>query len=201
MKNIFTIILLAGFLLTGCRGGRTATNRFYILEYPRDMSVNIPDQKIESSCYVNPVEIYPAFSTNQIAYREDSHEIRFYAFNHWAIRPEAGFTRILIDYLDDNQVFSRVYHTSPVHDATYSIESVVQRLEVVRERNDYYAHIVVRFRLVDNDSGNVLSEHLNSSTTEMEEPNLNLFARSVSEMFVEEFSQFLSGILKIYEKT
>lgn len=199
MKFFFIIILLAGLLLPGCRSSRTATNRYYILEYPRDISANIPDHTIESSCYVNPVDIYPAFSTNQIAFREDSHEIRYYSFNHWAIRPEAGFTRILLDYLDDNRIFSRVYHTSPVHDAIYTIETVVHRLEVVRESNDYYAHLIVRFRLIDNDSGNIVSEHLNSNTTEMDDPNLNLFARSVSGMFVEELDHFLSGILKLYE--
>jgi ABC-type uncharacterized transport system auxiliary subunit len=201
MKSLIILILVTGLLLPGCRAGRTVTNRFYILEYPRDLSVTLPDPLItlDRSCFVSQVDVFPAFATNQIAYRENSHEIRYYSFNHWAVRPEASFTRMILTFFDTYPVFEQVYHDSPVHNADYTIETSVLRLEVVREGNDFLANLILKFRLTDNTTGDVVTEHNASNTTEIVERNLNLFAAAVNEMFIEEFSVFINAVMNNIE--
>jgi ABC-type uncharacterized transport system auxiliary subunit len=196
MKHIFLIILASGLLLPGCRGGRALSVRYYLLEYPDEVSANLPESHatLEKSCFVNIVEVYPAFSTNQIAHRENTHELSYYAFNQWAVRPEASLTRILLDFLDKYRVFEQVYHTYPAPETDYTIETAVQRMEVVRESNEYHAALAVRFRITDNHSGKISAEHTATSQTEMKERNLNLFAGAISAMFVEELSRFINEI-------
>ncbi len=198
MKNIFLLFFITALLVLGCKGGRSVANRYYLLEYPSDVIIHLHDTStlLEKTCFLNPVNIYPVFSTNQIVYRENSHEIKYYSFNQWAVRPESSFTRMLMDFLEIYSVFGKVYSNSQINDSDYSIETSVQRLEVIRERKTYYANLNVRFRLADNKSGEILTEYVASRKTRMEERNLNLFAAAISEMFVMEFSVFINEILK-----
>jgi ABC-type uncharacterized transport system auxiliary subunit len=196
MKYIFLLILASGVLLPGCRGGRALTNRYYLLEYPDDVSVNFPESsaKIGRSCFVNSVDVYPPFATNQIAHRENTHELSYYAFNQWAVRPESSLTRILLDFLDKYRVFEQVYHTHPAPETDYTIDTAVQRMEIVSENNDYHASIAVRFRLLDNISGEIAAEHVAQSMKEMKHRDINLFAGAISSMFVEELGVFINEI-------
>jgi ABC-type uncharacterized transport system auxiliary subunit len=196
MKYIFLLILATGLLLPGCRGGRALTTRYYLLEYPEDVSVNSPESSatIGRSCFVNIVEVYPPFATNQIAHRENTHELSYYAFNQWAVRPEASLTRILLDFLDKYRIFEQLYTTHPSPETDYTIDTAVQRMEIVSENNDYHASIAVRFRLIDNISGEIAAEHTTRSMKEMKQRDINLFAGAISSMFVEELGTFISEI-------
>ena len=202
MKNILYIIII-GLLVTGCRSGRSVNNRYYLMEYPPDVSVNLTEETAasEKTCYVHTVSVHPAFSASQIAFRESSNEISYYAFNQWANRPEPVFTRMLVEFLEKTNIFHDIVMNSSPDNADFSLETSVQRLEVVNENNDYHAHLQVRFRLIENESGKILTEHNAKSNKEMKERDLNLFALGVSEIFIEELSVFANQFLTTLNQT
>lgn len=196
MKNIIYLLII-GLTVTGCKSGRSVTNRYYLLEYPPDIAVDLPEETAasEKTCYVQPVFVYPAFSSSQIAYRENSNEISYYAFNQWANRPEPVFTRMLLEFLEKNNIFHDILLSSSPDGADFSLETSVRRLEVVNEKRDYHAHLQVRFRLIENETGKIVAEHNARSSKEMKARDLNLFAIGISEIFIEELSVFANQFL------
>ena len=196
VQNCF-LVLTVILIVSGCLGRRDMPVRYYIIDYPASLQINIDDvsEPIPKSCLLNNVEIYPAYSTNQIALRENTHEIRYFAFNQWAVRPEQSFTAIMTNFINDHNIFRSVYTTIIHLETDYILETTVYHLEIIEEDNDYYAHLNLIYRLTDGQTGQELLDHRADRKQLLEEKNLNLFASTISEMFIEELGVFTNSIL------
>ncbi len=196
MQNCF-LLLTVILTVSGCLGRRDMPVRYYILDYPASLQINIDDvsEPIPKSCLVNNVEIYPAYSTNQIALRENTHEIRYFAFNQWAVRPEQSLTAIIANFLNDQNIFSSVSTTIIHLETDYILETTVHHLQLIEEDNDYHAHLNLIFRLTDGQTGQELLDHKADRKELLAEKNLNLFASTISGMFIEELEIFTNSIL------
>lgn len=182
--------MILSVLTAGCLTRKPPAVRYYVLEYPGKEAVPGFDATIKGSCLVKPVEVSPAYSTNQIAIRENTHEIRYFAFNMWAVRPEPGLTGIMFRFLDDHQVFEDLRSPGLIEETDYTIETRVNNLELETERRDYRARLNIEFRLIDNNRNRVVKEYRVNRSMPIEERDLNLFAAAVSRIFVEELASF-----------
>ncbi len=189
-------ILLSGLFIAGCMPRGSMPTRYYIIDYPAEVQVDIEGPApIQNSCLVNAVEIYPAYSTNQIAIRENTHEIRYFAFNQWAVRPEQSLTSIKIEFLKSHNIFQSLQTTALFAQADFTLETKVYHLEIVEENNKYLARLNLEYILKDNQTGQVMIDHRADRKSMLDERNLNLFAATISKMFIEELGIFSNSIL------
>jgi ABC-type uncharacterized transport system auxiliary subunit len=199
MSRTLLFILFLSFILTGCMGRRSIPSRYYIIEYLPGTELTISDDRlpIQASCLIRTVEISPVYATTQIALQERTHEIRYFAFNHWAVRPEQSFTSLVTRFMNDHNIFRTIhFRSSFTMEADYIMETTIHQLVLVEEGNDYFARISLDYTLRNFDNDEVISVHRADRKEIIEEKNLNLFASVISRLFVEELENFIMSILK-----
>ncbi len=197
VQRIVIFALLGSLILTGCLTRKPETTRHYILEYPAGYET-VPVSKIaDRSCLIMPAEVYPAFATHQIALRESSNEIRYFALNVWAVRPEQSITNMVTEFLLKHNVFQSVYAPAIIRETDFSLKTTVYRLEVIAENRDYFANLEVEFMLINNLDGQITNVHRASRKVELEDRDLNLYAAAISRMLIEELSVFTQSFTEI----
>ena len=188
-------IIFPIFLLGACRSSKPVAPTFYVLEFPTE---RISDEKpltLSYSLEITDIDLHPAFATHQIAIREDQHEIRYFSNYEWAVRPDQSLTRFISDYFKNVKIFRntdiRYWNIQP----DYKLLTSVHQLEVVKDGNDYLAHLHVDFRLVMTEGSVTVVRHTADKTRLLERRNLNLFAGAINDMFFEELHFFARKIL------
>ena len=191
-KVIAGLLLIMLLACQGCLGHRDVAVRYYTLEYSPDEIVKTFANAgpVEKSLLVNPVEIHPAFSSNQIAIREDTHEIRYFSFNQWAVRPDQSLTSLLTDFLKRSNIFSSVYSPMVYIETDLTLETTVYNLEIVEDGRTFNARLNLEYRLNSSD-GQVLYSHRADRKETLEDRNLNLFSEAITSIFIGELENFM----------
>jgi len=176
----------------GCGSQDSVVKKYYVLEQPEENSfldsTNL--DQIDGFCIIKHVDVYPAFATRQIANRSDSHEITYYSYHEWAVRPSEVLTNMLVDYLNTRQVFrraaSRFWKVAP----EYKIETTIFQLELEKTDGELAAHMHLQFKLIDNTTQNVITAYEADVSEKLRKKNINLFASVASKMFYTELQKF-----------
>lgn len=202
MKRIPYLILLF-YVFSSCGSQKVITTRYYVIEVDRDsiavMDVG-KDPVIDQYCEIEQVEVYPAYSSTQIANRSDEMELTYYAYHQWAIRPAESFTRMLQDYFSHVPVFRNTSGRFWQVDPAYRIETTVFHLEVIQENDGFMAHLDLEFILRESDQGNVIVQHQANEKKALADKDLNLLASAVGEIFYAELILFSDKIINNFRE-
>ena len=202
MKRLVLILCVALFLLPACRSGKSVSGKYYLLEPDRDQSFQLAGDQLPLpySCYLSPVWVHPAFASHQIALRSNTHEISYFAFNEWGMRPGQALTELLESYFVREGLFVHVTTAEAIPAADLRLETRVARLEVERTGNSFVANLDLEFSLFDKDRNLVINVWEKQARRELEERNLNLFAAAVSSLFAEALHEFSEELLRTLAK-
>ena len=192
------LLIFTASSLTGCLTRSPEATRYYLLDYPAHIKIDFPGNGpfAEKSCIITSVDVFPAYSTHQIAVREHSHEIKYFVLNIWAVRPEQSLTKIIAEFFKNHKVFESIHLSTPVTETDFTLNTAVHSLEVVHEKRDYYARLNVEYLLKDNQSNQIVHDHRADKRVLLEDRDLNLFAAAISEIFVEELAIFVNTIME-----
>ncbi len=202
LQNFFAMnkhVLIPIFLLlafAGCRSGSEVTTQHYLLEMPAEYEFIWEGEPgpLPASCEVLGPDVVPAYSSHRIAVREESHQIRYFGFNEWAIRPDQVFHQMVVDFLKENRVFEELAYGRVVIPADYVLETEIIHLEADNRQEMFRARLHVEFRLRENETDKILLTHREDRMETLEGRNLNDFAETVSRMFTEELAAFTESI-------
>lgn len=196
---LFTgILFLSGCLFMGCMSQKQPTSKYYVIERPDNIGVSTSHDQpvIDGHCEVAPVDVYPAFASQSIARRKESHEIVYYSYHHWAVRPGESMTMLLEDYMNHASLFegvsTRFWKISPA----YKLETKVFRLEALPENKEMFAHLSLRFTLLNTRDNEKLVVHHADRKERLTRKDLNLYAKTVGELFHEELDRFSEKIME-----
>lgn len=200
MVRFIFIFFISWLFLTGCGSQKVVTSKYYVIEINDDsLATAFTGQQppvIDKYCEIEPVDVYPAYASTQIANRSNLREITYYAHHQWAIRPSESFTRIILDYFMHKPIFKstaeRFWRVEPV----YSVETTVYHLEVVQTNNSFSARLEVEFRLMDSEKGIEILHHRADKTVDLKAKDINLLASAVSDIFYRELIAFSEKIVE-----
>jgi len=192
MKSILSTALGLMILLSGCLSEKAAINRHYTIEWTDDRKeAEAPVTRlIGGLCEIEQVEISPLYEKTQIVNRSDSHEITYYKYHQWAIRPSVAVMEVLRTYLEGAGLFESVSARYSRDIPDYRFSTTIRQLEVIETKNQFQAHLHLEFRIINNADGNTLVEHRADRTESLAKRELNLFATAISEMLVSELRTF-----------
>ena len=193
MRKRHAVILFMGiFFLAGCMSQKQPTSKYYVIETPDTLKLSLsPGQlPMEGYCEIAPVDVYPAYATQSIAQRKGSHEIVYYSYHHWAVRPGESMTLLLEDYLSRASLFDGVSTRFWKIQPAYKLKTTVFQLEALRENEAMVAHLSLRFALVSTRDNESLVVHQANRKQSLPRKDLNLYAQTVSELFHEELGRF-----------
>ena len=197
MKSILLPTLGLMILLSGCMSEKAVITRHYTIEWADDR--NAGDRKEEAGenewlvpgrCEIDQVEISPLYEKTQIVNRSDSHEISYYRYHQWAIRPAVAVMEVVRTYLEGAGMFESVSSRYSRAIPDYHFTTNIRQLELIESKNLFMAHLHIEFSIVSNADGSTLLEHQADRSTPLEKKELNLFAAAISDMLVSELRAF-----------
>lgn len=192
-------ILLALLLLAGC-GRKAVMQRFYVLE-TEESAAPTHEPLTDAACEILPLKIQPAFASLRIAARTRSHEVNYYVHHKWAVKPDQMLSDMAERFLQKQRIFgtisSRVLEVIPA----YELQIEVKQLEaILDEAEDLSAHMNLEMLLIENPSKNTVVRHAADRQVPLEENDLNLFARTISELFHSELETFADKVKAFLEQ-
>jgi ABC-type uncharacterized transport system auxiliary subunit len=182
--------------LTACISEQTVIQKHYTLEYP-DYQENYAEdslQAIPGSLEVQQIHIAQVYDKNQIVNRSDTHEITYYKYHQWALKPSLALMELTMYYLDKAHLFETVSSRYNRAIPDYIFATSIHRLEVLEEKDQFSAHVHLEFRILRNTDNQLMLHHEAERLEPLEEKDLNLFAGAVSDVFYSELEKFAAMV-------
>ena len=187
-------------LLSGCMSEKAVITKHYTIEWPENRQDDRQDDRQEADgendwlvpgrCEIDQVEISPLYEKTQIVNRSDSHEITYYRYHQWAIRPSLAVMEVVRTYLESAGMFESVSSRYSRAIPDFHFTTNIRQLEVIENKNQFMAHLQIKFSLVRNSNDSTLIEHRADRTEPLNNKDLNLFAATISDMLVSELMTF-----------
>jgi len=202
MSKIIIAPMILILLFSGCMGSKVKDINYYLIELPANIYAGNghSDPLSNDVCQIDQVDVYPAFSSTRIAFRKQSHEITYYAYHKWAVKPAETFTRLLQEQLERSSIFKLVSTRFWKIEPTYDVVTKIYQLEAVQDKQkQLHAHLNMEFMLVDHETQKQRIVHSADKTQRLEENNMNLFSKTVSHLYFLEMQQFSSKIIEMIQ--
>jgi ABC-type uncharacterized transport system auxiliary subunit len=192
MKTILLTSLGLMILVSGCMSEKALITRHYTIEWSDDRKEADGEDKsvIRGRCEIDPIQISPLYERMQIVNRSGSHEITYYKYHQWALRPSVAAMEVIRTYLEGANLFESVSTRYSRAIPDYRFSTTIRQLEVIESKTQFQAHLHLEFRIIDNSDDRILVEHRADRTEPLAEKELNLFASTISDILVSELRAF-----------
>jgi ABC-type uncharacterized transport system auxiliary subunit len=199
-KNIKILVFIALTLIfVSCFSRRKQETKYYLIEIPSEKLVlDRPENPLtENYCEIENIDINPAYASYRIANRNSSNSLTYYRHHQWAVLPEEFIKRYIYNFFISNHTFKGTSERYWKIEPKYKLITNVEQLEVIEEDEKLYMHLNMVFKLINNNSEEILVIHNFDVKKELEEKKINLFAEEMSYLLYEELSKFNSKIISI----
>ena len=177
--------------------------KYYLLEVP---AYSGPEELIVESPYefkvvVRDFRVAKAFEQTRIAVRSGTHELNYYFYHHWAVRPSAAVSEFVHYLVDHTGLFDRCFRGYAA-DADFMITGQIHALERLQTHEIKEAHLSMTFLLLEAKTERSLIRYEANRRAPFEEKDMNEFAGQMSRLLREETEAFILKIaefLKTYE--
>ncbi|MEA1887682.1 MAG: ABC-type transport auxiliary lipoprotein family protein [Bacteroidota bacterium] len=192
MKSYILTVFSVVFMLTSCMSEKNIIRKYYTLEIPPGVYTVGADTSwvIPGKCEIGRVNVNPVYEKNQIVNRNKSHEITYYMYHQWAVRPDDAIREMLSEYLQNRKLFDNVSTRFAMSIPDYRLKTMVNDLEIIENGKLFSAHVNLDYILTKNTSDSVLVRHRADRIEPLKHKDMNLFAREVSNILIEELEVF-----------
>ncbi|MBF0431572.1 MAG: membrane integrity-associated transporter subunit PqiC [Fibrobacteria bacterium] len=150
-------VLLFGaclLILSGCFLGKAPQTRYYLLDYipsPERLKQNKPP--LPYTLRIKDFKVAEAYRRPELVYRQSAHEMMFYNFHQWAVKPGYLITDMVFKHLRTSKLFKSTSLTLLDFKPDYTLSGQVLSLEEYDNQDKWYAHIAITFQLEDEHTG------------------------------------------------
>ncbi len=171
--------------------------KYYTIEIPADQ-IPVPVDSISvinGNCEIDDVEVNLVYQRNQIVNRTSSHEVSYYIYHQWAIRPSDAIKEMIQEYLGSSGIFQSISTRYSRSIPDYRYWTSINNLELIEMNKSSLAHLNLEFRLIDNSNDQVILSHKADRVNPLKQKDINIFAIEVSNIICEELSIFSTMIM------
>jgi ABC-type uncharacterized transport system auxiliary subunit len=193
-------LLIAALLISAGCSKKALIRKYYILESPSiPAAAEVqPEAALPYLVDIRDFRVSKAFDQTRIAMRTESHELNYYYYHHWAVRPSTAFADFVFQAVNERGLFrrcSRGYSYNP----DYLINGIVRHVERGMGEKDATARLGLVFELADAEQEVVRFRHAFDRTLELEnDRDMNSFARAVSRILAEETQVFMDKLVDFF---
>ncbi len=200
-RNVWWFLVILLLLDLGC-SRKTVVRKYYWIDVPRvNIQVDTRERPLSRRvCEIEPVEVASPYNSPRIVLRSDSFEIQYFLHHHWVTTPSNAFTEILRYTLEDAELFNRVEVGSWDLRPQYRIRSEIRALEFIPVKDRGYAHLKMKLRLINLETGGVEIVHAFDRRIPLRRRNINEFTGAIATILQEELSTFYSKIAQYLTK-
>lgn len=149
MKKCQPLVALsvALLMLAGCFA-RVKENHYYLLDYvPTPPAERLAKGAYPYSLRVKDFDVAEAYRRNNIVYRQSPHELRFYSYELWAVKPEYLVTDMVFRHVETAKLFREVTRTLDMIEPEFVLSGQVTALEEYDNKDEWYAHLAMNMTL------------------------------------------------------
>lgn len=193
--------LLCVALLMGC-SRQVFTTKYYLLEY-RPIAKNkklLLEKPIDKRVQVVNFKIIRSYDSNRIIARFSSHQINFYRYSLWAVRPQIAIADLLVQHINAYQLFKDCQREYLDENPDFEISGEIQQVEKYESHEYTAAHLKMRFDLYDYSSKDRRVTHALDREIPIPTGDMTIFAKVLSDVTQEEAEKFLVKVVEWFQK-
>ena len=193
--------LLCVVLLMGC-SRQVSTTKYYLLEY-RPIANNkklMLEKPIDKRVQVVNFKIIRSYDSSHIIARFSSHQINFYRYSLWAVRPQIAIADLLVQHINAYQLFKDCQREYLDENPDFEISGEIQQVEKYESQEYTAAHLKMRFDLYDYNSKDRLVTYAFDREIPIPTGDMTIFAKVLSDISQDEAEKFLVNVVEWFKK-
>lgn len=197
------VIVLLGLFCLSCVGGKSIERSYYALQYTLDGTDQVESgSALPFTLRINRFDANIAYDRQEIVYRSNPHEFRYYWYKLWAAKPEKLVREQVLAHLRHSGLFTQVSGRISGKAADFELNCVVNAIEELDTTNtQWFAHLDLNFKLSRVEDGNVVFERRYTLKKQVAERRPVFVVRALSELLREEMRSLTLDIAEAFRAT
>jgi ABC-type uncharacterized transport system auxiliary subunit len=150
VTRLLTLLVSFAVLAAGCVGGNSIQRTYYSLQYPSGEAAQVyVSARYPAQLRVRRVDTSIAYARQEIVYRSNDYELRYYWYRLWVAKPDKMVGELLTAHLRRSNLFESV--VDRIGDTLPDYELVPELLaieELDSTDGRWFAHLAMRVSLV-----------------------------------------------------
>jgi len=149
---LIAVLSLIALFLNGCFG-KTPVNRYYLLDYvPTPTRTKSGPALRPVTLRIKDLKVAEAYKRPELIYRKSAHEMQFYNYHQWAVKPEYLITDMVYKHLRAANLFKSISRTLLDFKPDYSLTGQILAIEEYDSQEKWFAHLAISFQLEETKS-------------------------------------------------
>lgn len=194
---VWTLILL---LVAGC-SQQVLVTTYYLLDY-RPTVANpklMLDKPLPFTAQVRNFNIPRSFDSIRIIARFSTHQINYYRYSLWAVRPQIAVADLLVQHINSYGIFTSCQREFLDERPDLEITGEIFQIEKYESEKYAAAHLKMVFELYDREKNKRLVTHAVDDETPIPPDNMTIFAKALSDIINMEAEVFLEKIVDHFQ--
>ena len=194
------IILITGIILA-C-SPKSLQRKFYLLDYPGNPSdaALVRTVPFPVKVQVQNLKLPRTYDRTNIVVRFSSHQIDYYRYRHWAIKPQIMISDLINEQLQGYNLFSKCEREYLDENPDYEILGNIDAIEKFSNPQFVAGHLAMTFYLRRSEDFELVARHQFDREIEFGNDDMAFFAKSLSDALREEVDRFIPAIINYFEK-
>lgn len=195
LPGLALLILSLALATSGCFGGASPQRTYYTMQYPLDQLWAYESPRYPFEVRVDRLEADAAYDRQEMVYRSNPHEFRYYTYRLWSAKPRKMLREVLQRHLRTTNLFRGV--TLDIDDRLPDYDLIVEIIaieELNADEETWFAHLAMRFALVRFSTGKRVWEYSFDRRKEVYNREPVYVVRALSEIAEEEFSTAFAAL-------
>lgn len=199
-KYGLTIAAVIGIaLILACSAGRIRTKNYYIISYtPSPKQTAISNRPYPYSMQVGRFEVQRIFNRQNIMYRFSPHQLQYYEYQQWAVRPDQMITDMVVKHLEASNIVNRVgtefFETRP----DYRLDGTVVALEKLDAGDLFFSHLAMSFKMLRIEDGAQIWDYSFDQRRQVFQQEMVYTVRSMSAIFQSQMDVVVSQLDSLF---
>ena len=200
--KLFLIIIFLGSLFWIRCSTKSMHRQYFILDYRpvlQDSTLKI-EKPLPYKVQVRTMKISRTFDRVGIVVRYSTHQLDYYRYQLWAIRPQIIVSDLIARHISNYKVFQSCQREFLEERPDFEIIGVIDAIEKFDNEAYTAAHLAMKLYLRTYDGYENLLSHEFDREEEMPVFRMELFAKKLSDILREEVDIFIGEIIEYFDK-
>lgn len=190
------LFLAAVLMITGCTRQLVVTT-YYLLDYlPTAKTKRLQlKEPLPFRAQVRNFKIPRSFDSIRIVARFSSHQINYYRYSLWAVRPQIAIADLLAQHINAYHIFQDCQREFLDKIPDYEITGEIYQIELYDSEQFAAAHLKMVIELHDRSQNKLIVKHDFDREHQIPKENMTVFAKALSDIINEETEIFLAKVV------
>ena len=201
-KLIFSVLIYGTFFWISC-STKSIHRQYFILDYRpvlQDSALSIK-KPLPYKVQVRTMKIPRTFDRVGIVVRYSTHQLDYYRYQLWAIRPQIIVSDLIAEHISNYNIFQSCQREFLEERPDFEIIGVIDAIEKFDNEAYTAAHLAMKLYLRTYDGYENILSHEFDREEEMPVFRMELFAKKLSDILQEEVDVFIGKIVDHFDSS